>query len=375
MRENETLQLDAGGEEAYWAAVVGRDKRLDGSVYFAVTTTGIFCRPSCPARRPKRDNVRFFTAPRDAMRAGFRPCKRCAPLGDGADERNAGIVARLCKRIEDAEEMPGLEALAGEAGLSAFHLHRLFKSITGVTPKAYMAAVLSRRVRRAIGGGTSITEAIYDAGFTSSSRFYEKTDAILGMTPRAYGRKGAGVRMVYAIERCWLGLVLAAATDRGICAVLFGDTADELTAELKDRFSAAVIEPANEDFRDRLDAVLQAVERPGLAAELPIDILGTAFQHRIWTALRTIPPGETATYKDIAARIGDPKASRAVAGACAANPIALAIPCHRVIREDGGLAGYRWGLERKAKLLAREKAAAKRDPEARTSVAKDAPQG
>jgi AraC family transcriptional regulator of adaptative response/methylated-DNA-[protein]-cysteine methyltransferase len=348
----------SGGEmdtDACWAAILRRDKEADRSFVFGVITTGVFCRPACPARRPKRENVRFFANGAEAEQAGFRPCKRCSPLAETtAQEDQAATVAKLCRLIEAAEDSPKLTDLAEEAGLSAFHLHRMFKRITGVTPKAYMAAVKAERLRAGLPQAGSVTQAIYDAGFSSSSRFYENADGILGMSPGRYRKGGQGMRIVYAIERCWLGFVLVAGTERGICAILFDDRTDTLADELRRRFPAAEIEAGGEAFAGRLAEVLEAIEQPALAAGLPLDIRGTAFQQRIWQALREIPPGETASYADIAKKIGSPKAVRAVAGACAANPIAVAIPCHRVIRGDGDLAGYRWGLERKRGLLARE---------------------
>jgi AraC family transcriptional regulator of adaptative response/methylated-DNA-[protein]-cysteine methyltransferase len=269
-------------------------------------------------------------------------------------ERQAGIVRLVCRQIEDAEDMPSLTELSRDAGLSPFHLHRLFKRVTGVTPKAYAAAVRARRMRGGLTGPGSVTEAIYEAGYASSSRFYESADAILGMKPLQYRAGGRGVRMSYAIGHCWLGNVLVAATERGICSILFDDDEAALVPALRARFPAAEIAPAAAAFADRLAEVLAMIEQPQMAHRLPLDILGTAFQQRIWNALREIPSGKTASYAEIAERIGAPKAVRAVAGACAANPIAVAIPCHRVIRADGDLAGYRWGLRRKRMLLARE---------------------
>jgi AraC family transcriptional regulator of adaptative response/methylated-DNA-[protein]-cysteine methyltransferase len=344
--------LDA---DACWSAVMRRDKGAARAFVFGVTTTGVFCRPACPARTPRRENVRFFADAAAAQTAGFRPCKRCSPLAETtAEDDHAAMIADLCRQIEAAEEMPTLGDLSDAAGISPFHLHRIFKRITGVTPKAYMAAVKAQRMRTGLPEAGTVTEAIYEAGFSSSSRFYENADNILGMSPERYRRGGQGIRMVYAIERCWLGLVLVAGTERGICAILFDDRPEPLLAELERRFPAAAIEPAGDAFAERLAEVLCAIEQPGLASSLPLDISGTAFQQRIWQALREIPAGKTASYAEIAKSVGTPRAIRAVAGACAANPIAVAIPCHRVIRGDGDLAGYRWGLARKRDLLARE---------------------
>jgi AraC family transcriptional regulator of adaptative response/methylated-DNA-[protein]-cysteine methyltransferase len=348
------ILADELNEEACWSAVLSRDEGAAGAFVFGVVTTGIFCRPSCPARRPKRQNLRYFGTAAEARRAGFRPCKRCVPDGVSPHERQAEIVRQVCRQIEAAEDMPSLTDLSRDAELSPFHLHRLFKRVTGVTPKAYSAAVRARRMRGGLAAAGSVTEAIYEAGYASSSRFYESADEILGMAPRQYRAGGKGVRMDYAIGRSWLGAVLVGATTRGICAILIDDGEAALIAALRARFPAAEIAPATVDFADRLAEVLAMIEQPQMADRLPLDILGTAFQQRIWHALRTIPYGKTATYVDIAQHIGAPKAVRAVAGACAANPIAVAIPCHRVIRADGNLAGYRWGLKRKQMLLARE---------------------
>ncbi len=364
---------DALNEEACWTAILDRDDEAAGPFVFAVLTTGIYCRPSCPARRPKRENLRLFRTAGEAKRAGFRPCRRCAPDGVSPADRRAETIATLCRRIEEAEEMPSFGDLARDAGLSPFHLHRLFKKITGVTPKAYMAAVKAQRMRGGLSGAQSVTEAIYEAGYASSSRFYEHADGILGMKPQQYKAGGADVRIRYAIERCWLGMVLIAATDRGICSILFGDRQDELLADLRARFPAAAIEAATADFAGRVSEVMAALERPSLAGRLPLDIIGTAFQQRIWQALRTIPHGQTASYAEIAERAGAPNAARAVAGACAANPIAVAIPCHRVVRADGDLAGYRWGLERKKMLLAREAGSAAESEPAGERISGDVP--
>jgi len=350
----DAMPIEKLDEEACWSAILERDD-ADGRFIFAVITTGVYCRPSCPARRPKRENLRLFRTPQAAKRAGFRPCKRCTPDEAASGRGQSEIVARLCRRIETAEEMPALAELAAEAGLSPFHLHRVFKRQTGVTPKAYMAQVRAGRLRDGLADAGSVTEAIYEAGYGSSSRFYEKADAILGMEPRQYRAGGEGVRMAYAVERCWLGRVLIAFTERGVCAIQFGDGGDELLADLRKRFPKATIEAAGAESAGRVADALAAIETPQSAGDLPVEIIGTAFQQRIWSALRDIKPGETASYAEIAQRAGSPKSARAVAGACAANPVAVAIPCHRVIRADGDLSGYRWGVERKRKLLERER--------------------
>jgi len=360
MLTEHTMTRDGMDEEACWAAVQARDDRAAGAFVFAVVTTGIFCRPSCPARRAKRENLRFFRTSDEARRAGFRPCKRCAPDSLSLEGRHAETVADVCRRIESAETMPSLAELARAAGLSRFHLHRLFKRMTGLTPKAYADGVRAQRLRGELSVARSVTDAIYGAGYASSSRFYDHADSILGMEPRQYRAGGEGVSMVYAIETCWLGRVLIGVTDRGVCAILFGEDESALLDDLRGRFPRATVARAGRDHAQRIREVLAAIREPGLASGLPVDIVGTAFQQKIWTALRQIPHGETATYSEIARRIGAPDAARAVAGACAANPIAVAIPCHRVVRADGALAGYRWGVERKQKLLAREADKARR---------------
>ena len=343
-------------EDVCWTAILERDARAAEAFRFGVLSTGIFCRPTCPARRPKRENLRLFGDAAAARKAGFRPCKRCSPEQVGWVSAEARMVRNACKLIDDAEDMPRVEDLAAAAGVSAAHMNRMFRRVTGLPPKAYMAAIKAGRVRTALPDAGSVTEALYDAGYGSSSRFYEEAGDVLGMTPRDYKAGGKGAVIRYAFGESWLGLTLVAATPRGICAILFGDSQDDLRDELAGIFHSADIMPAGEDFSQRLADVLAAIEQPELSHQLPLDIRGTAFQQRIWAALRDIPAGTTASYKEIAARIGEPNAVRAVAGACAANRLAVAVPCHRVVRSDGGLSGYRWGPERKRKLLDREAA-------------------
>jgi len=343
-------------EDKCWHAVLaGAPDAAESGFFYGVVTTGVFCRPTCKARRPKRENVCFFTDAGAASRAGFRACKRCKPEGASPETNMAARIARACRRVEEAEDTITLSELAQEAGLSPFHFHRLFKATTGLTPQAYAKALKERRMREGLAAAGSVTEAIYDAGYSSSSRFYETAGQTLGMTPSRYRAGGEGLVIRHAVAPCWLGLVLIAATEAGICALFFGDEEDTLIAALHARFPAAAIEPGGAALGGRLDAVLAALEEPALAAALPLDIRGTAFQQRVWQALREIPPGKTATYTDIARRLGASRAVRAVAGACAANPVAVAIPCHRIIRSDGNLAGYRWGVERKRQLLQRER--------------------
>jgi AraC family transcriptional regulator of adaptative response/methylated-DNA-[protein]-cysteine methyltransferase len=343
-------------EDACWSAILERDAQAAEAFRFGVLTTGIFCRPTCPARRPKRENLRLFTDAAAARKAGYRPCKRCNPEAAGAMATETRIVRDACLRIDGAEELPRVEDLAAEAGISAAHLNRLFRKVTGLAPKAYMAGLKAGRVRHALTEAGSVTEALYEAGYGSSSRFYEEAGDVLGMTPRDFKAGGKGALIRYAIGQSWLGLTLVAATERGICAILFGDSEDGLRGELDGMFHSAEIMPGGEEFSRRLADVLAAIEQPELSRDLPLDIRGTVFQRRIWAALREIPAGTTASYKEIAERIGEPKAVRAVARACAANRLAVAVPCHRVVRSDGGMAGYRWGTDRKRKLLDREAA-------------------
>lgn len=352
MAATEAVRHD--GDDARWAAVTGRDPAADGVFYYSVATTGVYCRPSCAARQPRRENVTFHESCAAAERAGFRPCRRCRPNEPSLAQRHAAAVAGACRTIESAEEPPTLEALAVAAGLSTYHFHRLFKAATGVTPKAYASAHRSRRVRQELGRAPTVTAAIYEAGYNSSSRFYEHAGEHLGMTPTAYRDGGRSTEIRFAVGQCSLGAILVAATARGVCAIQFGDDPAALVRELQDRFPKARLEGGDAGFERLVAQVVGLVETPAHGLDLPLDVRGTAFQERVWQALRTIPAGSTASYAEIAGRIGNPKAVRAVARACAANPVAVAIPCHRVVRTDGALSGYRWGVERKRALLARE---------------------
>jgi AraC family transcriptional regulator, regulatory protein of adaptative response / methylated-DNA-[protein]-cysteine methyltransferase len=354
-REPNTARAPARDQER-WQAVKRRDPAFDGEFFFAVRTTGIYCRPSCASRPAKRENVLFFLTVADAEKAGYRACKRCRPDKLGAPDAQIEAVKRACAEIESAEEAPKLAELAASAGLSPYHFHRVFKTITGVTPKAYAAETRARRAADKLRTAETVTEAIYDAGFNSSSRFYESTDARLGMTPGAVRRGGAGVVIRFAVGEASLGAVLVAATDKGVCAIMLGDDPDALVRDLQDRFPRAELKGGDAEFERTVAQAVGLVEAPGQRLDLPLDIRGTAFQQRVWAALRAIPPGKTATYKEIARAIGQPTAVRAVAQACGANPLAVAIPCHRVVRTDGDLSGYRWGVERKRKLLDREAA-------------------
>lgn len=342
-----------------WQRVIARDAQADGSFVYAVRTTGVYCRPSCPSRRAKPANVAFYASPGEAEAAGFRPCRRCHPKGQSPAEANAALIAEACRLIEAAEEPPSLDALAARIGMSPYHFHRRFRAATGLTPKAWAAAHRARRVRDELGGAPSVTGAIYDAGFNANSRFYAQSDARLGMTPTAYRRGGAEAEIRFAVGQCSLGAILVAQSARGICAITLGDDPEALVRDLQDRFPRARLIGGDPDFEARVAEVVGFVEAPGIGLDLPLDIRGTAFQERVWQALREIPAGQTVSYTEVARRIGAPKSVRAVAGACAANHIAVAIPCHRVVRTDGALSGYRWGIERKRALIDREAGAAK----------------
>ncbi len=353
----QSARAPAGGfstDEERWAAVTRRDRAADGAFFYSVRTTGVYCRPSCAARLAHRENVRFHASCADAERAGFRPCKRCRPNEAARADRQAAAVAAACRVIAEADEVPSLDALADAAGMSRFHFHRVFKTLTGVTPKAYAAAHRAKRVRAELARSATVTEAIYGAGFNSNGRFYAASSDMLGMTPTAFRAGGRGAEIRFAVGECWLGSILVAATEKGVCAILLGDDPAALVRELQDRFPKARLIGGDAGFEDMVAKVVGFVEAPGLGLELPLDVRGTAFQQRVWQALREIPVGTTASYAEIAKRIGRPKSVRAVAQACASNAVAVAIPCHRVVRTDGALSGYRWGVERKQALLARE---------------------
>jgi AraC family transcriptional regulator of adaptative response/methylated-DNA-[protein]-cysteine methyltransferase len=352
-REKTDLPRFANDEER-WAAVRRRDRQADGIFYYSVSTTGVYCRPSCAARLARRENVRFHASPEAAERAGFRPCKRCRPNEPALAEQRAAAVAKACRLIEAAEEMPSLDALAEAAGMSRFHFHRVFKAVTGITPKAYAAAHRARRVRDELVRSETVTEAIYGAGFNSNGRFYATSAGMLGMTPTSFRSGGSGASIRFALGQCSLGSILVAATEKGICAISLGDDPDALLRDLQDRFPKARLIGGDAEFERMVAKVVGFVEAPAVGLDLPLDLRGTAFQQRVWQALREIPAGATVSYAEIAGRIGAPKAVRAVAQACASNAIAVAIPCHRVVRNDGALSGYRWGVERKRALLERE---------------------
>ncbi|TFH80105.1 MULTISPECIES: bifunctional DNA-binding transcriptional regulator/O6-methylguanine-DNA methyltransferase Ada [Pseudomonas] len=341
-------------DDPRWAAVVARDPRADGQFVYAVKTTGIYCRPSSLARLPKPQNVEFFDTAEAAEAAGYRPSKRASKDQSDVAAQHAATVAAACRQIESAETLPALNELAEAAGLSAFHFHRVFKAATGLTPKGYAAAHRSRRVRQRLADGGSVTDALYDAGFNSNSRFYESADQLLGMKPGDFRAAGQNNDIRFAVGQCSLGAILVAQSDRGICAILLGDDPHQLVCDLQDQFRRANLIGADAEFEQLIAHVVGFIEAPAIGLDLPLDVRGTAFQERVWQALREIPVGSTASYADIAQRIGSPKAVRAVAQACGANSLAVAIPCHRVVRSDGNLSGYRWGVERKRELLSRE---------------------
>ena len=337
-----------------WESVVSRDARADGAFVYAVTSTGIYCRPSCPSRPKRRENVRFFPTIAEAEKAGFRACKRCTPNGASFQARQAAMVESVCRYIDRCDESPKLVDLAKRAKMSPHHFQRTFKAITGVTPSAYVRAQRMKRVRAELQKKKGVTEAMYTAGYASSGRFYEESNRALGMTPSAYRNGGAGVAIRFAVGACSLGKVLIACTDRGVCHIALGNTESALVRELNERFPEATVVRSPRSMKTALTAIVRAADRPGASLDLALDIRGTAFQERVWNALRAIPLGSTKSYAEIARAIGSPTAVRAVGTACGANTIAIAIPCHRAVRTDGSISGYRWGTTRKRELLKRE---------------------
>jgi AraC family transcriptional regulator, regulatory protein of adaptative response / methylated-DNA-[protein]-cysteine methyltransferase len=341
---------------SYWDAVAARDRHMDGVFFYAVTSTGIYCRPSCPSKRPRRENVVFFRAREAAERAGFRACKRCKPDSTGQRDPNAQLVENVCRYIDTHPDEPvTLEALGRALGISHFYMQRTFKALTGITPRAYADSRRIHSLKAGLREGHSVTRSLYDAGYGSSSRLYERASSQLGMTPARYRKLGSGVTIHYTIAATPIGKMLLAATEQGICSIHFSDAAATLEGELRSEFPKAEIIRADRKLGERVKA-LRAIIQGESTAALPLDIQATAFQRRVWQALQAIPRGATKSYSKIAADIGQPKAARAVARACATNPVAVAIPCHRVVREDGAIGGYRWGAERKQKLLALEAA-------------------
>jgi AraC family transcriptional regulator, regulatory protein of adaptative response / methylated-DNA-[protein]-cysteine methyltransferase len=337
-----------------WHAVVERQGAADGKFFYSVKTTGVYCRPSCGARLARPENVQFYSTPEEAEKAGFRPCKRCKPKQVGSATENAAKIAKACRLIERSEKTLPLKKLGDSVEMSVFHFHRIFKSITGLTPAAYAKAYRNRRMRDSLERSNNVTEAIYDAGFNSSGRFYESSNQVLGMTPSKFREGGSNTDIHFAVGQSSLGSILVAQSGKGVCSILIGDDPEVLVRDLQDQFPKANLIGDEAGYQELIAKVVGLIETPTSGTDLPLDIRGTAFQQRVWKALQQIPPGSTATYTEIAKKIGMPKAVRAVAQACGANSLAVAIPCHRVIRNDGSLSGYRWGVDRKRALLERE---------------------
>jgi AraC family transcriptional regulator of adaptative response/methylated-DNA-[protein]-cysteine methyltransferase len=354
VNERRSVSQAAAGDDPRWAAVVARDRAADGTFFYSVKTTGVYCRPSCAARLANPENVRFHQTAAEARRAGFRACKRCEPDQPALVQRHAVTVAEACRTIDSADRTPTLSALARHAGLSVHYFHRVFKRATGLTPREYAVARRTRLVRDRLTTSRTVTEAVYDAGFNSSGRFYAQSDRLLGMTPTDFRAGGSHTAIHFAIGQCSLGSILVASSAKGVCAILLGDDPEDLVRDVQDRFPRATLVGGNRAFERTVAKVVGLVEAPAVGLDLPLDVRGTAFQQRVWQALREIPAGSTASYSEIASRIGAPGSARAVAKACAANAVAVAIPCHRVVRTDGALSGYRWGIGRKQELLKRE---------------------
>jgi AraC family transcriptional regulator, regulatory protein of adaptative response / methylated-DNA-[protein]-cysteine methyltransferase len=354
LNEKQDRQSTFLTDETRWEAVVRRDRSADGHFYYSVRTTGVYCRPSCAARLALRKNVAFHATRDDAERAGFRACLRCKPDQGGIAAIHAVGVATASRLIETAEKMPPLGELAAAAGMSRFHFHRVFKTLTGLTPKTYSSAHRAKRVREELKRANSVTDAIYSAGFNSTGRFYAHASDELGMSPTRFRSGGTGESIQFAVGECFMGSILVAKTGKGICAISLGEDPQALVEDLQDRFPKAALVRDVAEFERLVAQVVAFVESPGIGLNLPLDIRGTAFQKRVWKALQKIPAGHTVSYAQVARRIGKPGAIRAVAQACGTNVLAVAIPCHRAIRSDGELSGYRWGVERKRALLSRE---------------------
>jgi AraC family transcriptional regulator of adaptative response/methylated-DNA-[protein]-cysteine methyltransferase len=354
IQKNPKTASRLAADDPRWMQIVARDRSADGQFWYSVATTGVYCRPSCPSRAANPKNVQLHDTLEDAKATGYRPCKRCNPDGLSVDAENAALVAKACRLIENSEEEPGLNDLASAVERSPSHFHRLFKAATGLTPKDYADAHRATRVREGLMTSNSVTEAIYDAGFNSSGRFYEKSTDMLGMTPTQYRSGGVNEEIRFAVGECSLGTLLVASSKKGIAAILLGGEPDKLVCELQDRFPKARLIGADREYEALVARVVGFIEAPGQGLDLPLDIRGIAFQQRVWRALQDIPVGRTVSYTELARRIGSPKAVRAVAGACAANNFAVVIPCHRVVRNDGSLSGYAWGVERKRALIAKE---------------------
>ena len=349
-------ELQVANAEDYWQAVLAKDASFDGTFFYAVRSTSIYCRPSCPARRPRREQVLFFSLPEVAERAGFRPCQRCTPQNATTPNPQVERVERVCQYIESNLDSPLTLAILGEqVGMSPHHLQRIFKRIMGITPRQYAEAHRLSELKTQLKEGQAVTTALYEAGYSSSSRLYEQASTRLGMTPATYRRGGKGMQISYTLVDCLLGRVLIAIAQRGMCALYLGNCDAELVAALLAEYPAAEFYGDNVDLKVWVSSLLDHLNGEQIHLDLPLDFQATAFQWRVWEELRAIPYGTTRSYREIARSIGHPQAVRAVARACATNPVSLVIPCHRVIRGDGSLGGYRWGLERKQALLAREK--------------------
>ncbi len=345
--------------EAHWAAVLARDVSQDGVFFYGVSTTGVYCRPSCGSRRPRRNNVRFFCTPEEAERAGFRPCLRCQPLALRPGDARVEFVEKVCRYIEEHLDEPvRLKVLSRKFGRSPFHLQRTFKSLLGISPREYADTCRMRSLKNGLQAGRSVTHSMYEAGYGSTSRLYEKTDRQLGMTPTLYRLGANKLTIRYATVDSPLGRMLLAATDKGICSITFGDSEPGLLKTLRHEYPQAQFKRAEAVLHRWIGALLKQMFGEPQKTTLPLDIRATAFQRRVWQHLQSIPFGSTRSYSEVARAIGEPSATRAVARACAANPVAIAIPCHRVVRNDGSLGGYRWGTERKKRLLQRESEAA-----------------
>jgi AraC family transcriptional regulator, regulatory protein of adaptative response / methylated-DNA-[protein]-cysteine methyltransferase len=338
-----------------WQALVRKDERADGLFWYSVKTTGVYCRPSCPARLPNRENVAFHESPQNAEKAGFRACKRCGPNGPGLAGQHAEAVTTACRMIKEADEFPSLNQLATAVKMSPGYFHRLFKTATGLTPKDYANAHRADRMKKALPKRETVTEAIYDSGFNSNGRFYAGSSKMLGMKPKEYREGGTGNTIRFAIAECSLGSILVASSEKGVCAILMGDDPEALARDLQDQFPKANLIGGDDWYEKLVAKVVGFIEAPRIGLDLPLDIRGTAFQQRVWKELQRIPAGKTASYSEVANRIGLPSSARAVAQACGANALAVAIPCHRVVRNNGDISGYRWGVDRKRALLARER--------------------
>jgi AraC family transcriptional regulator of adaptative response/methylated-DNA-[protein]-cysteine methyltransferase len=351
---NSGIKTTINLEDIRWQVLVERDQQAGGGFYYAVKTTGIYCRPTCKSRLPLRENVVFFDTWQEAETAGYRPCKRCRPQDAAENAAHHKSVIDACRMIDESETVPSLENLARTAGLSPFHFQRVFKKVVGITPKQYFMQKRSNKMKNSLEQNRRVLDGIYDAGFGSTSPFYRQATGSLGMKPSDFKKGAAGIAITYSVSQSYLGWVLVAATDVGICAIEFGECPKMLEERLLQRFPQANCNKGDTVFASLVTEVLSYLELPDKDFNLPLDIMGTAFQRRVWMALREIPSGSIVSYADLAKKIGKPSAVRAVANACAANKIAAVIPCHRVVRSDGGLGGYRWGIERKRKLLERE---------------------